>query len=125
MRKEQNDPRIQKLSPEFAARLARLSPHQRIRAIVMLRTAETRRTGGRRQTRQERDAQIQAIAKSNESLLSKIDTILARHEGKRLSTKPDVLGCILVETTPAGIDVLAQSKHVQSIFEDQAISLVS
>ena len=125
MPNEQNDQRVQKLSPEFAARLARLSAKQRIRAIVMLRTPETGRTGGQRQSRHERRAQIEAIAQSNEKLLPEIDSLLARHEGKRLSAKADLMACIPVETTPAGINALAESEYVQSIFEDQAISLLS
>jgi hypothetical protein len=122
---KQNNQRAQKLSPEFSARLARLGPQQRIRAIVVLRIPETGTSSGQRQSRHERRVQIEAIGKSTEKILPEIDRLLARHEGKRLAPKVDALGCVPVETTPAGIAALADSEHVQSIFEDQAISLLS
>jgi hypothetical protein len=43
---------------------------------------------------------------------------------KKLTTNPDALGSISVETTAAGIAALAASEHVKAIIEDQAVSLV-
>lgn len=64
---------------------------------------------------------MEAVAKSADPMLAEIDRVLAQRLGERLASKADALGCILVETTPAGIHVLADSEHVQAILEDQPI----
>jgi len=125
MTHRKDDPQKAKISPEFSARLARLGPRQKIRAIVMLRTDIAGEASTRRQSRAERQAVIEAIRKSAEPALVDIDGILERFDGKRLATNVDALGCIPVETTAAGITALAASDHVKAILEDQPISLLA
>ena len=116
-----DDPQKGKIGPEFSTRLGRLSPQQKVRAIVMVRTENARERTGRRQLRINRQANVEAIRKSAQQVLSNIDGILERFDGKRLANV-DALGCIPVETTPAGVQALAASEYVKAILEDQAIS---
>lgn len=114
-----------KLSREFAARLLRLNPEHKVRAIVMLRTENARTPSTKARTRGTRQETINAIRKSGAHALANIDRILERFDGKRLAAGPDALGSIPVETTADGISALAALEHVKAIFEDQAISLTS
>jgi len=115
-------PRKTKISPEFAARLGRLGPKQRVRAIVVL-NAETAGTG-QRQSQAERQAVIKAMRQSAERALTDVDDVLKRFGGQRLANIPDALGSLPVETTAAGIAALAASKYIKAILEDQAITLI-
>jgi len=115
----------QKISPQFAARLSRLRPQERVRAVVLLRTAPSGNIRAGRQSGRTRKAAIEAVRKSTTPALPDIDKVLKRHDGQRLATQPDALGTIPVETTPAGISALAASEHVKAILEDQPISLLS
>lgn len=113
-----------KISDEFAARLKRLAPGEKVRVILMLDTpdASSASEGGpRRRNRQEaRDL----IHNSAERALGDIDGILKRFDGQRLAESPSVLGTIPVEATAAGIAQLGACKHVKAILEDQPISLL-
>ena len=111
-----------KISPEFSARLARLGPREMIRAVVMLRTEDAGVPSGRRQSHGNRQAVIAAVRESAEQALGDVDRILKRFHGQRLVANPDVLGCVPVETNPAGLTALAASDHVEVILEDQAVS---
>lgn len=117
-------PQKPKISREFTARLDRLGPQQKVRAIVMLRTKDAGGVATQRRSRANRQATIEAIRQSAEQALVDIDGILARFKGKRLANV-DALGCIPVEATAPGIAALAASEHVKAILEDQPISLLA
>ncbi len=114
-----------KISQEFSARLARLKPTDKIRAVVLLRLPETNgKSSGARPTREERRAAIDSVLSSASVGLREIDEILKCFNGRRLSEQPSALGTIGVETTAAGISALTESDHVKAVLEDQALSLV-
>lgn len=113
-----------KISPEFVARLGRLGPAHKVRAIVLLRTEGVKTPTGRRQSRVERRVATKSIRESDGQALTDIDSVLERYDGRRLADGPDALGSIAVETTAAGITALAASDHIKAILEDQPISLV-
>jgi hypothetical protein len=113
-----------KISPEFSSRLDRLGPRQRVQAIVLLRTDVENRSG-KRQRGDEREAIIEATLRSADRALRNVDDILTRHDGHRLADRPDVLGSIPIEATPAGIKALASSKWVTAVLEDQDVHLIS
>jgi hypothetical protein len=113
----------QKISSEFAARLDRLGPRQKVHAILLLRT-DVDDLSSKRQHRDEREATVEAMRKSARQALSEVDDILTRFDGQRLADSPNVLGSIPIETTTAGIKALASSKWVMAILEDQEIYLI-
>jgi hypothetical protein len=110
-----------KISPAVLARLARLQPTQKLRAIVVLNTREAIQ-GERRPSRNERQAIIDEIRSLASHALPKIDVILTRFDGRRLSEAPTALGTIAVESTPAGIAALSESEDVKAILQDQPVS---
>jgi hypothetical protein len=112
-----------KISPEFASRLDRLEPGEKVQAIVLLRTGQVDDPSGGRQSSQERAEAVEAMRHAAEQALTNIDSILVRHDGQRLAKSPDALGSMPVETTAAGIKALARSKWVEAVLEDQAIQL--
>jgi hypothetical protein len=114
-----------KISPEFSARLARLKPQQKIRAMVMLRVDVPGEKPARRLSRTERQAIIDHLRQSSEPALTEIDDILTHYSGKRLAASVNTLGIVPVETTAAGIHALAASDQVKAILEDQAVSRLS
>ena len=115
-------PKNNRISAQFSARLARLGRRKRVRAIVMLETGKTLPAG--RRSVQTRLNTLRVIRKSAASALTDIDKILQRFHGKRLVHEVDALGSVPVETTAAGINALAQSAHVKAILEDQPVSLL-
>ena len=110
-----------KISRQFKARLARLGPEQKVRAVVMLSTEGA--DIATKPSRANRQAIQEAIRQATATALPEIDRLLQQHGGKRLAAYANALGGISVETTAAGIAALAASKHVKAILEDQAISL--
>jgi hypothetical protein len=114
--------RSKKISSEFSTRLARLEPRDKVHAFVLLRTGGTS-SSSKRQSRAERKAAVEAARKSAERAMTDIDSILKRHDGRRLARRPNALGSMPVETTPAGIKALASSRWVKAILEDQPINL--
>jgi hypothetical protein len=112
-----------KISGEFERRLARLSPTQKIKALVMVR--RDGRTAGRvRASRAQRAERMKTIRGAVEKAVPEIDAILERHNGERLAHDVSPLGCVPVKTTAAGLKALAASKIVTAILEDQAVSLI-
>ncbi len=109
------------ISHEFAAKLNRLSAKQKVRAMVLLQTSENGVSRTQQPSRQERKEAIEKVRQASRSSLPNIDQILARYGGTRLSEEVDALGSITVEASAEGIKALADSEHVKSIFEDQAI----
>jgi hypothetical protein len=69
----------------------------------------------------DRAAQIRRVKASATAALSAVDEILSAHEGQRIEDEPNALGYVTVETTPLGIQTLAESEQVRAILEDQAI----
>jgi hypothetical protein len=114
-----------KISAAFRARLNRMNPQQKVRAIAVLRLGDAEVTPGRRQSPAERQAAIEAMHKSAEPALVEIDRILRHFGGKRLASSVNALGSVPVESTPDGITALASLDSVKAILEDQPISLLS
>jgi hypothetical protein len=110
-----------KISPGFAARLERLGPEDKVRAIVMLQTGSTKGASKRRPTPARRKAAVKNVRRAVHSVLPDIDRILKRHRGHRLESDVDALGAVPVVTTAAGINALTASEHVRAILEDQPV----
>ncbi len=117
-----NDISKTKLSPEFRTRLNCLGPEQKVRAIVILETKDASSSSGRRQSRAQRQAALEAVRRSAGAALAQIDETLEPFDGRRLSGSPNALGSILVEANAAGVLALAESKYVKAILEDQPLS---
>lgn len=115
----------EKISPVFAARLRQIGPEEKVRALIMLETGDARAAVNRRLTKTTRRAAVKKTRQAVEEVLTDIDGILKRHNGKRLKSEIDLLGTIPVITTPAGIEALTVSEHVKAIFEDQTIFRVA
>ena len=114
-----------KVSAAFAARLDRLKPDQRIRAVVLLDLGNgPPDRAGRRQPPGRRRHALSTVKEAAKQALPEIDRILGHCSGKRLAAEPNALGGIAVECTAAGIAQLAASDRVKAILEDQAISLL-
>jgi len=113
-----------KISAEFTARLDRLQPDQKVRAIVMLDVGTARTAGGRR-ARGERAETVTAIRETADAALPDLDGMLQRFAGRRLAAHADALGCVPVETTARGILALAALDHVRAILEDQPVSALT
>ena len=111
----------EKISAEFASRLARLGPEDSIRAVVMLPLGETGNRDRKRQNRAERQAAIKATRETASQAFEELGEILKHLGGKCLSDSPDALGSVLVETTGDGVCALAASDNVRAILEDQAV----
>jgi hypothetical protein len=110
-----------KLNPEFAARLDRLAPHQKVRVVVLLESKGVENLDRKRQSRLERQSTIQSFRESAAQSLANIDEIIQHFEGKLLVDYPDALGSISIEITPAGIEALAKSEAVKAVMEDKSI----
>ncbi len=114
-----------KIGPAVLARLAQSKPTQKVRAIVVLNTTRASAAPrGTRPTRNERRAAIDEVRNQASQALPRIDVILSRFGGRRLSDTPTALGTIAVESTPAGIAALCESDSVRAILQDQPISRV-
>ncbi len=114
-----------KISPGFAARLDRMAPKQRVRAVLLLDTGVTARNGAKRQSPVERQRMVEETRRAAEEALGQIDSILRQHGGERLEGGASALGSVPVETTPEGIQALAGSEHIRAVLEDQGTSLVT
>jgi sorbitol-specific phosphotransferase system component IIA len=115
------NPFNQKISPEFATRLDRLQPQQKVRIIVFLQVGESANPPGRRQSGAERQAAMEAIRNSARQALERIGDIIKSFGGQPLAENPNVLGCIPVEIPAAGVNALAESDSVKALMEDQTI----
>jgi hypothetical protein len=111
------------LSREFLARLDRLKPGERVRAVLLLSGREGRAGSGRRQSEVERTAAIASMRKPATAALAAIDEILRRHGGERLSDEVSALGSIAVEVGAAGLRELAEQPAIQAVLEDQPVAL--
>ena len=105
-------------------RLSRMNPDQMIGIIVMLSTRTERPESEVRLSKHERDKKIREMKKLHRPVLDEVDAVLNRFGGSKSARGMDALGCVLVETTPAGIEALASIANVEAIMEDQPISLL-
>jgi hypothetical protein len=114
-----------KISPEFAKRLGRLKPGDKLRAVVLLRSSETKgKASGVRPTREDRQAALSNARSSASVALQEIDEVLERFDGRRLSDQPSALVTVAVETTASGISALVASDRVKAIMDGQPLALV-
>lgn len=109
----------EKLSRQFASRMSRLNPHEKVRVILLINSQPPGTPT--RDFRARRRAAIEAAKKAAGQALGSVDGILERFGGRRLSSLPNALGGVVVETTPKGVLALADSQHVRAILEDQPI----
>ncbi len=114
-------PQRDKISAEFAARLAQGPADRPCRSIVLLQTNPPP-AGPKRPGKDERKAAFEAVRSSAQSALQVVDKVLERIGGRRLSDSPDALGSIRVEVKPEGIYKLAHLKEVKAVLEDQGVS---
>ena len=110
-----------KISNEFADRLAALSPDQQVRAVVLpapylVSDSSTSRVRG-----EERQAVLREARTRTEETFAEIDMVLTEVGGQRLTERGNALGFILVETTASGIDAIADLNWVGTVMEDQSI----
>jgi hypothetical protein len=86
-----------RISDVFEARLRRTKPDAMVRVVVMLRR--------------------------DRAAVREVDAVLARVGGRRVSKRPNVLGYVTVDTTPAGVRALASCEAVRGVIEDQPVRL--
>ena len=110
-----------KVSAGFSARLARMSPSQKVRAVVVLGGAGHATSAGR-PGRAERQAIASSIKRTGAGAIKDLHAILKPFGGRILSDQPTALGTITIESTPAGIAALSKSDAVRVILEDQPVS---
>ncbi|MBD2505036.1 hypothetical protein H6G83_31290 [Anabaena azotica FACHB-119] len=114
-------PNLNKISPEFAARLTNLEPQHKVRLIVLLQIKNIEDLANKRQTRSDRQAAIKAIQDSASESFNRILGIIDKFDGKKLRDKPDLLGSIPIEIEVAGVNALTASDAVKAVMEDQSI----
>ncbi len=120
-----SDPRTEKISPQFAARLERLDPDDKVDAIIVVNSfGGADKANRQKASRPDRRSAVHRSRQAAEQALPDIDTILKRYGGHRLADGRNALGSIPVETTAEGIKALAASKYVKVILENQSISLI-
>ncbi len=110
-----------KISTEFAARLARMDDDEMVRAIVLPATRTQTATGDARSRSAQRAAAIANTRRASERVFDEIDAQLAQSGGRRVTQRPNSLGFIVVETTPKGVEALADMEWVSAVVEDQPI----
>ena len=108
----------------FRARLSRLAPDDKIRVMVLLRTAPPGEPSEGSATRERRQESVERMREAMAPALADLDAALKRHGGERLAPAASALGSIPVEITVRGIDALAELQHVKAILEDQPVSLL-
>jgi phosphotransferase system HPr-like phosphotransfer protein len=118
-----NNPNRSKVSPEFAARLNRLQPQQKVHVIVLLDVQDAEKFRHHRPANGERKAAMEAIRKSAQQALEHIGDIIRNFDGQKLAEVPDVLGSIPLEISAEGVNALAASDAVKAVIEDQTIHM--
>jgi len=107
-----------KISQEFWSRLSRYPGDRRCRVIVLLQ--DPSHAAPQEATHSEREVVAMKPGAQQESL-ARLDEVLTAFGGRRLTSTPNRLGYVKLETTCQGIKALAESSFVRSILEDQAI----
>lgn len=118
---KQNVSNQNKISAEFATRLVRLEPEDKIRVIVLLQTPTNKTTAAERPSRAQRQTAINTVRQSSNEALKTVNEIIKHFNGRKLADQADLLGSIPIEITAAGINALAESNVVKSIIEDQDV----
>ena len=90
--------------------------------MVLLETSEQSSAPHRHNLRRRRTA-IGALRIACRPVLVDMDEVLAKWGGRRLDDDVSALGTVAIEATPAGIKILANLKDVQTVIEDQNVSL--
>lgn len=114
-----------KISPEFAERLGRLTPQDKIRVIVLLRSPATKDAATKRPSQIERQSTTNSVRQASNEALNSIAKIIEDFNGHKLAEQADLLGSIPIEISVAGIKALTESDAVKSILEDQTIRLLN
>lgn len=109
-----------KISDEFADRLAALPPGCQVRAVVLPAPYLVNSSGGRVRG-EARQTLVREARTRTEETFAEIDRVLAEVGGKRLTECGNALGFIIVETCPNGIVAIADLGWVGAVMEDQAI----
>lgn len=115
----------EKISPQFRMRLERLGPKEKVQAVILLGASSSKAPRQGRPSRAERQEAVEAKLQAAGEALTEVDAILRHFGGKRLSSEPNALGGISVETTAKGLAELAHCAKVNAILEDQSISLLA
>ena len=110
-----------KISNEFADRLAALLPEQKVRAVVLPAPYLVSGSNGSRVRGEERQAILREARTRTEETFAEIDMVLTEAGGQRLTESGNALGFIVVETTATGITAIADLNWVGTVMEDQAI----
>lgn len=110
-----------KISAEFASRLNTLHPQQKVRVIVFLHLDSVGKGKSSRQSSADRLAAMEGIRNSARQALGYIGKIIQDFGGQQLADNPNVLGCIPIEITAAGVNALTESDVVKAVMEDQQI----
>jgi hypothetical protein len=113
-----------KVNDDLATRVAKLGASTRLQVLLQLTGQPTFEPGGRRLSPEERKTRIAAIRARADSSLREVERILTLYGGRRLDARPDALGYLLVEATPAAIASLAVCGQVAAILENQRVSLL-
>lgn len=116
-------PVSRRLSNEFAARLASIPAKQKLHVVVLL-AARPEDGGEGRQSEGDRPSRVTAVRRYTGRTLESMDQILATPGGRRLDENVNAIGAVAVEATPAGIRRLGNLKDVETVLEDQSVSLV-
>jgi hypothetical protein len=118
-------PSHQKISDEFAARLAKSRAGKKLQAILLLQSpGAPLPANNRRPTAQQRSRRMLEFGTGSAEIVREIDHLLTQFDGRRLSEAPSSIGTLPVETTAAGIRALATLPSVKSIMEDQPVSRI-
>ena len=110
-----------KISDEFARRLARLSPGQSVRVVILPAPYMVNDSSSGRVRGEERQAILREARSRSEETFAEIDHVLAEAGGKRLTECGNALGSIVVETCRQGIAAIVGLNWVGAVMEDQAI----
>lgn len=120
-----SDSKYPSVSREFAERLKGYKSDAMVRVAVVCDAPARSRATGRPNLRGRRQEIIRETRAAANTAIEKIDKVLDKYGGRRLTESADALGNIPVETTAAGIRALARIKNVKAILEDQPLILAT
>ncbi len=113
-----------KISPTFSARLARLGPREKIRALVLPAQPPLSDRDENLSRAACREDAAASVAAQSDAVYTAIDSRLDADGGRRLSQNPNRLGFVLVEATAMALHRLAALECVSAILEDQPLHLI-
>jgi len=115
---------MDKIDPEFLDRINIMPPDQIIRVILILSDDNEYEQPKTRRTEQERKKIMESVLKSGAKAMNEINSVLQAYGGTNLTSSPNILGCISIAATGAGIKALACLDKVKAIMEDQPVYLI-